>query len=109
MFVSPVSRESYFRRGSNRLLILKQPLQHAQCGVKRGAAALWRFAVPAAVLQLFVQETLHEALRRASEVRSDCERTAIDTWLLFAFEERVPAGLGWPQLPAPSQVIPPEA
>src|SRR5689334_1780953 len=57
--------------------------------MERRTRALWCVAIPTAVSELLAQQTVNDALGRAPEVRACCERAAVDTWLDFAFEERL--------------------
>src|SRR5262245_37097802 len=89
VLLCPATRARHGGRGAICLLVLQEPFQHADRGVKRGAhGASLSLAVPAAVLELFAEEPVDEAIARFAEVGAKRQRTAIDARLDFALEER---------------------
>src|SRR5690242_14155477 len=88
LLASPSGRCDFWR-GSNRALILEQPLQHADSGMEGSAHALRRFAVPPAVIELFADQTAREAIRRVPEIGAKRERAPVDAGLHLSLEERL--------------------
>src|SRR5207248_10388499 len=56
--------------------------------VERRSVAAPGVAVPAAVAQLLLKQTLRETIACLAEIRADREHPAVDTGLDLAFEER---------------------
>src|SRR5262249_7031978 len=81
VLVASLSGGRNLGRGPDGPLILEQPFEHANRGVKRRAGAFRRFAVPTAIAELFGQETAGKALGQAPEVGAECERASIDARL----------------------------
>src|SRR6478735_7017367 len=76
--------------GAAGQLVLEQALEYAERGVeRRHGGALLGFAVPAAVPELFGEQTRDEAVDVGTEVGADGERAAVDAGLDLALEERL--------------------
>lgn len=56
--------------------------------MERRAPAFWRFAVPAAIFELFAQELIGQGVVRLFEIRADGEDSAVDAGLGFTVKER---------------------
>ena len=71
-------------------LVLEQALEHADRRVERGhGGAVLGLAVPAAIVELVVEQTRDQAVDVRSEVGADRQRPAIDARLHLAVEERL--------------------
>ena len=103
--ISPVDRDRNRRRSSEillstkasagdvgprtfRLLVFQQSFEHADRRVERRSPAGRGGAVPAAVAQLFLQQTAGETVAGLAEIRADRQHPSVDTGLDLAVEER---------------------
>src|SRR2546430_5918881 len=69
----------YRRRGADRLLEREQPFQYADRRVEgRAHRAALRLAVPAAVHELFAQQSIDEPIAARPEVRAERQDAAVD-------------------------------
>src|SRR5256886_5920128 len=88
----------YRRRGADRLLEREQPFQYADRRVEgRAHRAALRLAVPAAVHELFAQQSIDEPIAARPEVRAERQDAAVDARLDLTLEERGIAELGPPR------------
>src|SRR5699024_5261680 len=75
-----------------RPLVLQQPLKYADRGVERRPhRSVLGFTVPPAVIELFAEQTLHQAIHGLSEIGSDGHSGTVDARLGLAIEERLAA------------------
>jgi len=94
-----------FRLGTESAFVFEQAFENADGGVERRAGTLGRFAVPAAVGELFREKALSEAFEGAAEVGAEREHASVDAGLDFALKERVPSGAGRAEIPAAAEVV----
>jgi hypothetical protein len=64
-------------------MTLEQSFEYADSGMKRRAAALGCFAVPAAIFELLVQKLTGQCIVRFFEIRADAEDSAVNAGLRF--------------------------
>lgn len=81
-------RVGYRRRGAERLLEREQSFKHADRRVEGLAdRAALRLAIPAAVPELFAQQTIDESIAALTEIGAERDDTAVDARLDLTFEE----------------------
>src|SRR2546423_3244973 len=89
VFLRAPPRVCYRWRGADRLLEREQPFQHADRRVEgRAHRAALRLAVPAAVHELFAQQSIDEPIAARPEVRAERQDATVDARLDLTLEER---------------------
>ena len=73
---------------SLRLLVFQQSFEHTDRRVERRALAARGVAVPAAVAQLLLKQSVDETIACLAEIGADRKHPSVDTGLDLAFEER---------------------
>src|SRR6185437_6813834 len=68
--------------------VIEQPFEDTDGGMKRRSPALGRFAVPAAIFELLIQQLIGQCVIWFFEIRADAEDSAVDAGLRFAMKER---------------------
>src|SRR5258707_310155 len=71
-----------------RRLVFQQSFQHTDRRVERGSLTARGVAVPAAVAQLLLKQTVGETIACLAEIRADPKHPPVDAGLDLAFEER---------------------
>src|SRR2546422_1906310 len=82
VFLRASSRVSYRRRGAERLLEREQSFEYADGRVKRRAyRAPLCLAVPAAIRELFAQQSIDESIAALAEIGAERDDAAVDARL----------------------------
>ena len=73
---------------SPRTLVLQQPFENADRGIERGTRTRRRVTIPAAVRELLVQKTIHDAIAALAKVTADSQNGTVYACLGFTVEVR---------------------
>ena len=101
--LSALAGRRHTRQVATSPFMLQQPFQDADRRVERGSPARRSLAVPAAVIELLIQQAVDQPIARLAEIGAGCQDPPVDAGLGLAVEKG-PAV----ELP-PSDAVPHEA